>query len=75
MQHLLLEMEEEKSMRDAAVIVQPCSQRAFPARVSAGGAPGITWLLLWSRSLSPVSRRCGASGASLLPLYDLVEFP
>lgn len=41
MQHLLLEMEEEKSMRDAAVIVQPCSQRAFPARVSAGGAPGI----------------------------------
>lgn len=29
MQHLLLEMEEEKSMRDAAVIVQPCSQWLF----------------------------------------------
>lgn len=40
MQHLLLEMGEEKSMRDEAVVVQPCSQWAFPARVSAGGALG-----------------------------------
>lgn len=29
-------------MRDTAVMVQSCSQWAFPARVSAGGAPGIT---------------------------------
>lgn len=55
MQRLLLEMEEEKSMRDVAVIVQPCSQWAFPARVRAGGAAGIVWLSLWSSSLSPVS--------------------
>lgn len=28
-------------MRDTAVMVQPCTQWAFPARVSAGGALGI----------------------------------
>lgn len=59
--------QEDKVLRDTAVMVQMCSQWDFPARVSTGGALGSPW----SGSAARLSHRHGGSGAlvaSLLPL-------